>query len=89
MCWWLSGLSSDTLMRSSLGEVIVEVEQDSGGEQVWVQSEVLGLAVIVEDIVLAERPAHVQTGSVMFPGIAAGVTVVAQVTLEDLSQSLL
>lgn len=76
-------------MRSSFREVIVEVEQDGGGEQVWVQSELLELAVVVEDVVLAERPAHVQNGSVMFPGVAAGVTVVAQVTLEDLSQSLL
>lgn len=45
--------------------------------------------VVVEDVVLAERPAHVQTHPAVFPGVAAGVRVVGQVTLQDLSQSLL
>ena len=65
------------------------MEEDGGGEQVPVQSQLLELVVVVGDVVLAERPAHVQSRSAMFPGVAAGVRVVEQVTLEDLSQSLL
>lgn len=65
------------------------MEEDGGGEEVSVQSQLLELEIVVGDVVLAERPAHVQAGSSMFPGVAAGVGVVAQVTLKDLSQSLL
>lgn len=75
--------------RSALSEVIVEVEQEGWGEKVPVQSQLLHLEVFIGHVVLAERQAHVQTGSSVFPGVASGVSVVAQVTLKDLSQSLL
>ena len=75
--------------RSALSEVVVEVQQDGGREQVSVQSQLFELEVVVPDVVLAERAAHVQRRPVVFPGVAAGVRVVAQVTLPDLSQSLL
>lgn len=65
------------------------MEEDGGGEEVSVEPQLLELVVVVGDVVLAERPAHVQARSAVFPGVAAGVGVVAQVTLQDLSQSLL
>lgn len=77
------------LFESSFGEVVVEVELDGGGELVRVQPQLLELAVVVGDVVLVQSLAHVQHGAVVFPGVAVGVGVVAQVTLEDLRQSLL
>ena len=63
--------------RSSLCEVITEVEEDGGDEEVSVQSQLLELVVFIRDVVFTERPAHVQTSSFMFPDVAAGVRVVA------------
>lgn len=68
-------------VMSALSEVIIEVQQDSRGELVRVQSELLELLVLVQNIVLAECAAHIQDNSVVFPGVAAGMSVVAQVTL--------
>lgn len=73
-------VSCPTVM-SALSEVIIEVQQDSGGELVRVQSELLELLVLVQDVVLAKCAAHIQDNSVVFPGVAAGMSVVAQVTL--------
>lgn len=74
---------------SALSEVIIKVQQDSRGKLVRVQSELLELLVLVQDIVLAECAGHIQDNSVVFPGVAAGMSVVAQVTLQDLCQRLL
>lgn len=74
---------------SALSEVIIEVQQDSRGKLVRVQSELLELLVLVKDVVVAECAAHIQDNSVVFPGVAAGMSVVAQVTLQDLWQCLL
>lgn len=76
-------------VMSALSEVIIEVQQDSRGKLVRVQSELLELLVLVQDIVLAECAGHIQDNSVVFPGVAAGMSVVAQVTLQDLCQRLL
>lgn len=65
------------------------MEEDGRCEHVSVQPQLLQLGVIVRDVVLAERLAHVQAGSSVFPRVAAGMRVVAQVSLKDLVQSLL
>lgn len=65
------------------------MEEDGGGECVSVQTQLFELEVIVWDIVLTQRLVHVQDGTVIFPGVAAGMRVVSQVALQDLVQSLL
>ena len=65
------------------------MEEEGGDEEVAVQSQLLQLVVFIRDVVFTERPAHVQTYSFMFPAVATGVRVVAEVTLEDFVQSLL
>lgn len=74
-------LVSCSSVMSALCEVIVEVQQDRRGELVWVQSKLLQLLVLIQDIVLAECAAHIQDYAIVFPGVAAGVRVVAQVSL--------
>ena len=80
---------SEQEVRSSLCEVIVEEEEDSGSEQVSVQPQLVQLFVVVMDTVVAERLAHVEHGSFILPGVAVSMSVVAQVALQDLVQSLL
>lgn len=57
------------------------MEHDGGGEVLRVQPQPQELVVHVGDVVLAESLAHVQIGVVVFPGVAAGVSVVAQEAL--------
>lgn len=84
-CPWKEHLRSQPVscssVMSALREVIIEVQQDRRGELVWVQSKLLQLLVLIRDVVLAECAAHVQDNAIVFPGVAAGVRVVAQVSL--------
>lgn len=77
-----------SVMTSSLCEVVIEVEEDVRNEQVPVQSQLVQVPVLVRDIVVSESLAHVKDRSVVLPSVAEGVSVVVQVTLQDLIQSL-
>lgn len=77
------------LVMSAFCEVIVEVQQDRRSELIWVQSKLLKLLILIQDVVLAQCAAHVQYNAIIFPSVAASVRVVAQVSLQDLSQGLL
>lgn len=82
-------LSGESRGGSELSQVVVEVEADGRGEEVTVHAAPVKLLVLVRHAVFTQRLAHVQGGSVMLPGVAGCMRVVAQVPLQDLSQRFL
>lgn len=58
---------------STLCEVVVEVQQNRRSELVWVQSKLLKLLILIQDVVFAQCAAHVQDNAIIFPSVAAGV----------------
>lgn len=69
------------LVMSALCEVIIKVQKDCRSELIWVQSKLLKLLILIQDVVVAQCAAHVQDSAIIFPSVAAGVRVVAQVSL--------
>ena len=74
---------------SQLGEVVVEVQADGGGEEVPVQPAAVHVGVLVRDPVLPQGAVHEERGARVLPGVAAGVRVVAHVAMQHLLQRLL
>lgn len=66
---------------SAFCQVIIEVQQDGGSELIRIESKLLQLLILVQDVVLAQCAAHVQDAATVLPSVAAGVRVVAQVSL--------
>jgi len=57
-------------------KVVVEVDMESAEELAVINAEIIELFVVISDVVLHKRLIHVQILSVIFPRVAAGVSVV-------------
>lgn len=72
------------LLMSKFSEVIIEVQTDGWSEEVTIYPTKVQFLIFIRNPIFTQSFTHVQIDTVVLPGVAGCMRVVAQVTLQNL-----